>query len=117
MPRKSKKMSLKEDETPEIDMEGPGGQSSKFTNFLLFSMEKRLQGDLRAAVQQRTVQWLPGQVPMTRALPKKDSALSAGQVIHPSLFLRRALAGQVRRSDTFCKFLACIKFFYSSKWA
>ena len=58
---------------------------------LRLSSEKRLQGDLRAVVQQQTAQWLPGQVPMAGALPKKDSP---GRVTHLSLFPRRALAGQ-----------------------
>jgi hypothetical protein len=56
-------------------------------------MEKWAQGDLRAVVQQRTGQWLPGQVPKAGTLPKKDSP---GRVVHLSFFPQRGLAGQKR---------------------
>lgn len=57
------------------------------------SSKKRLLGDPRALVQQRTAQWFHGHAPMAGTLPKKDPPGPATNLSH---FLRRTFAGRRR---------------------
>src|SRR6266576_1615544 len=57
------------------------------------SSEKRLQGDWRAVVRQRTSQWLPRKVPVGGVPPRKDSARRVTLLL---FFLRQALEGIAR---------------------